>query len=210
MSLLLVMSRHFLSGLVRNYTKMKRKEKEKYISQVVDNLKGQEFFFFSSFQGVKTGEINELRNKLRALSWEYRVVKNTLYQRVFKNLELENLDADSLDGFFRGPTALILEKSGKDKKSISPDNFSSLVGVSKILLAFVKNHPNFKVNAGFVSGRILAEKGVANLAKLPSREVLRQQLVNYLQLPLTRLVTVLNAPLRNFVYVLDAQSKKSS
>lgn len=188
---------------------MKRKEKGKFISQIVDNLKGQEFFFFASFQGIKTGEINELRSQLRALSWEYRVVKNTLYQRVFNNLELENLDADSVNGFFQGPTALILEKYGKDKKPISPDN-SDLVKVSKILLSFVKSHPSFKINAGFVAGRILAEKGIVNLARLPSREILRQQLVSYIQLPLSRLVNVLNAPLRNFVYVLDSKSKKNS
>ncbi|HCJ67478.1 MAG TPA: 50S ribosomal protein L10 [Elusimicrobia bacterium] len=188
---------------------MKRKEKEKFISQIVNELKEQKIFFFTSFQGVKTEEINELRNHLRVLSWEYRVVKNTLYQRVFKNLELGNLNSDSINKLFQGPTGLLLEKYEKGKKSFPLGN-SNPVELSKILLSFVKNHPNFKINAGFITGRVLSKDGIANLAKLPSQEILLKQLASCLQLPLFRFVNALKAPLRDFIYLLDCRSKKNS
>jgi len=177
---------------------MKRKEKEKFISQVSVELKGKKNFFFTSFQGLKTEEINELRKHLDPLSWEYRVIKNTLYRRIFKNSELENFNYSFLDNFFQGPTALIFEKKGR----------TDPVEVSKTLSFFLKSHPNFRINAGFLAGRLLSQEEIINLAKLPSREVLLKQLVNQLHFPLVGLANVLQAPLRNLIYLLDQKSKK--
>lgn len=188
---------------------MKRKEKEIFISQVVNELKEQKIFFFANFQGVKTEEINELRRRLSALSWGYRVVRNTIFKRVFKILELENVDSNSLDKFFQGPTALVFKKSTEEKKNSSSEN-SDPVEASKILLSFIKTHPNFRISAGFIAGRVLTQEEIANLAKLPSREVLLRQIISGLQFPLVRLVNVLQAPLGNLIYLLDQKSKKRS
>lgn len=184
---------------------MKREEKEIFVSQITEELKEKKNFFFACFQGVKTEEINELRNRLRLFSWEYRVIKNNLYQRIFENLGLEDIDTNWRDKFFQGPTGLLLEKSHPEDKKVIDS-----VEVSKILAVFVKNHPNFRINAGFVGGRIFSAEQINNLAKLPSAEILRKQLVNQLYSPLFRLINVLRVPLIGLVYLLEQRSKKVS
>jgi len=183
---------------------MKRKEKEIIVSQLSEELKKKKNFFFTSFQGVKTEEINQLRRHLAELSWEYRVVKNILYQRIFKNLELENVSSAWLGKFFHGPTALLLEKN----KKISSFGVAVPEELSKVLISFIKGHPNFKINAGFIAGRVLSSEEIINLAKLPSREVLLTQLVKELQFPFFRLVNILQGPLRKFIYLLHCKNKE--
>lgn len=182
---------------------MKRKEKEIFVIQLMEELRGRKSFIFTSYQGVKTGEITQLRNKLRSLLWECRVVKNSLYRRVFKNLNL------NLEKFFQGPTALLLEKYMKGTPTSSQKSEEgNPIEVSKALISFIQGYPKFRINGGLIYGRHLSAEEIANLAKLPSKDVLLGQVVGGMKFPLIRLVNTLKISLLRLIYILDAEVKK--
>jgi len=145
----------------------------------------------TSYGGLKTVEINEIRQKIRPFKAEYRVVKNSLTKIALKNAGFEAL-GDMLDG----PSAVVIERG---------DTIATL----KAVFEFAKTHEALKVTGGCFEGKVLTGKELKAISALPSREVLIAQLLGVLQGPATNLVSVLQAPLRDFVSVLDAIAKKS-
>jgi large subunit ribosomal protein L10 len=145
----------------------------------------------TSFKGLKTVEFNEMRQKLRPLKSEYRVVKNSLTRIALKNAGMAEL-ADAL----KGPSAIVLERG-------------DALAAIKAVFEFAKTHENVKVNGGYFDGKVLTDKELKAIATLPSREVLLAMLLGTLQSPIVNLVSVLQAPMRDLVNVLDAIAKKS-
>lgn len=189
---------------------MKHKEKELFVSQLVEKLKGQENFIFAGFQGTDSEKINKIRNTLRPLSWECRVTKNRLYQRVFRNLGLGNEIVTSLEKFFQGPTLLVFERHQEDKKNKKEfgEELSALAAVARVLLSFSQEHPNFKINGGLNGEQLLSSTDLLNLAKLPSKKVLLQQTIRQMKSPLIRMLKTVRRPLESLVYILNTQSKR--
>ena len=79
---------------------------------------------------------------------------------------------------------------------------------AKVITAFAKEHPALEVRAGYLDGgKILDNKGVIALSKLPSRDELRAQLLSSLNGVARNFVSVLAAPPRDFVGVLAARQR---
>lgn len=146
----------------------------------------------TTFKGLKTVELTELRQKLRPFKSEYRVVKNSLTRLALKNAGLSAL-ADALEG----PSAVVIERG-------------DVINAIKAVFDFAKTHENVKVKGGYFDGRVLTAVELKEIASLPPREVLLAKLLGTLQAPLVNLVNVLQAPIRELINVLDAVAKKSS
>lgn len=145
----------------------------------------------TSYGGLKTVEINEIRQKIRPFKAEYRIVKNSLTKIALKNAGFTQL-ADMLEG----PSAVVIEKG-------------DAIGALKAIYEFAKTHEALKINGGCLDGKVFNAKELKAVSTLPTREVLLAQLLGALQGPATNLVNVLQAPLRNLVNVLDAIAKKT-
>src|SRR5262245_62001280 len=145
----------------------------------------------TGFKAMKTVEFNEMRQKLRPVQGEYRVVKNSLTRIALKNAGMEAL-ADAL----QGPSAIVIERG-------------DAIAAMKIVFDFAKTHENLKINGGVFEGKVLSSAELKAIATLPSKEVLLETLLGALQAPLVNLVSVLQAPLRDLVGVLDQTAKKS-
>lgn len=145
----------------------------------------------TDYRGLTVAEITELRRELRKVSVEYRVVKNTL-----ANLATQELGIEALQPYLVGPTAVAI-------------GYGDLLAATKVLSTFAKNTPALQIKVGLVDGRVLQKEEVLAIADLPSREVLRAQIVGALQIPLTKLMGLLTAPLRELVYVLETRGKDS-
>jgi large subunit ribosomal protein L10 len=63
------------------------------------------------------------------------------------------------------------------------------------------------VRVGVVDGQLLDSQGLKAVADLPTREVLRAQVVGALQGPLAQLVGLLQAPQRELAYILAERGK---
>ena len=97
----------------------------------------------------------------------------------------------------KGPTGLVLAKGDP-------------VSVAKALQTFAKTNQALVLKAGVVDGQVLEPAGLKALADLPSREALRAQIVGAITGPLTQLVSLLQAPHRELVYVLEQRGRASA
>jgi large subunit ribosomal protein L10 len=164
--------------------------KEQTVTKIQGHARESVGIILTSFAGLKTVEINEMRQKIRPLKAEYRIVKNSLTKIALKNAGFTIL-ADLL----AGPSAIVIERG---------DALMTL----KAIFEFAKTHEALKVTGGTFEGKEFNAAQLKALSKLPSREALIAQLLGVLNGPAQNLVNVLQAKTRELVNTLDAIAKK--
>ncbi len=170
------------------------KVKEAVVAEIKEKLKKAQVAILTDYRGLNVSDITELRRQLREEGIEYRVLKNTLTKRAAAELGYEGLEE-----FLEGPTAIAF-------------SYDDPVGPAKILSKFAKGNDKLKLKAGILEDALISQEKIVFLADLPSKEVLLAQVAGTFASPLTSFASVLQANLRNFVYVLDAvrQEKEKS
>ena len=113
------------------------------------------------------------------------MVKNTLAKRAVQDTAVSGLAA-----FFEGPTAVAISATDP-------------VAAAKALSAWAKGRPTFTIKGGAVEGRVVGPAEIANLAELPSREVLLGRVAGVFQAPIAGLARVLAASLTGLASVLS-------
>ncbi len=160
--------------------------------QAVEALKtqfaGAKAIFFADYQGLTVSQMGDLRDKIRAVTGEFSVAKNTLLKLALPY---------DLKEVLQGPTAILVAKE---------DEISPL----KTVVEFAKDAELPKIKAGIFEDRILTAKEVNDLAKLPSKPELQAKLVAILKGPLYGLANVLSGNTRKLVYVLQAIKEQKS
>lgn len=169
-----------------------RVSKDLIIKEIEKELKKGEPFFVVRHDAVPATNIDKLRAKLRGSKTRYLVVKNTLGQKAFERAKLKEI-SETIQG-----ACGIAFTSG------------DAVAPSKVLMDFAKENETFKVQAGFMQGKLMSVDQIKVLANLPSREVLLAKVVGGMQAPISGFVNVLSGTLRKFVNVMDAIAKKKS
>ena len=165
---------------------MKTAEKEKVVEALHEKFSRARAVLLTDFRGLDVSAMSELRGQLRGASVEYKVVKNSLMTRA-----ADGTDMALLKEHFFGSCAVAL-------------SYEDPVAPATILIKFSEDNSALEVKAGVVEGQVVDLAGIKRLSKLPSHEVLLTQLVSLMSIPVTGLVTVLSAVLRNFVGVLEA------
>ncbi|MDP3939132.1 MAG: 50S ribosomal protein L10 [Deltaproteobacteria bacterium] len=155
---------------------LKREAKEALVGKIHDKLMSAQAVFLVDYRGLKVSEINVLRQKLREVSSELEVVKNTLLRRA-----ASGTPADALADHFSGPMALSVSQS-------------DVVAPAKVLTTFSKEVPVFEIKAGLLDGRVLDVAEIKKLASLPSLPELRAIILGTLQAPAGSLLRVIAAP----------------
>ena len=158
--------------------------------QIKNNLKNSSSLFIVKYSGVDSPDLSALRRSLRSAKADLFVVKNSIARRALKDSGL-----DPLIKAIEGPCGLVFVQEEP-------------VDASRVLYNFSREHESLKLAAGFLKDKLLEKKDIEALAKLPSREVLRAQVVMVLNAPISRLAMVLNQTLRKFVYCLDQIRQK--
>jgi large subunit ribosomal protein L10 len=171
---------------------MQRSEKERVVAQLVEQLRSTETLIVADYRGLSVTEINELRGQLLEHGARFTVVKNTLTRRA-----AEEAGAEALLAMLEGPTAIAFLRSDGDP-----------VAVAKALSAAARTTRVLQIRGGILDGREISEDDVKNLATLPPADVLRAQLVGAVSGPLTTVVGLFTAPLRDLVNVIDARIKQ--
>jgi large subunit ribosomal protein L10 len=156
-----------------------REEKVQLVAEISQKLRDSKSTIITDYRGLNVAEVTELRKKLREAGVEFKVYKNTLARRATKEAGLEAIDVH-----LTGPTAIAF-------------SYDDLVAPAKILSDFAKEHKALEIKGGVVEGRVISDKEVSALAALPSREGL-----------LSMLLSVLQAPMRNFAYAVKQVAEK--
>ena len=165
---------------------MNRKEKERIVKELEDRFSKSASSVFAEFRGLNVQRMEDLRKRFREANVEFSVIKNTLAQRAFQELEIK--DANQ---FFVGPTAVAF---GWDDPIIP----------IKVLSEFAKENPQLVLKGGVIEGTVVTENKLGALATLPPKEILLSQFLMNMQSPLTGLVNTLSAPIRGLVNCLKA------
>lgn len=159
----------------------------------VDALKemfgGATDYVFTDYRGLTVKQITELRSKLREADADYRVIKNT-----FARLALSQLDKPTVDELLTGPTAVALSRTDS-------------APVVKILLEYAKS-TSVEVKGAIVGDQVFNSDQTEAYSKLPSREALISQLMSVMQAPLQNFVYALNGVPTKLVRVMQAVAEK--
>ncbi|WP_373231640.1 50S ribosomal protein L10 [Cohnella sp.] len=153
--------------------------KQQEVDVITTKLRESNCTVVADYRGLNVAQVTQLRKLLREAGIEFQVLKNSLVSRAAANAELTELDA-----VLTGPTAIAF---GKD-----------VVAPAKIISDFAKKNDALKVKGAIVEGRFVDAGQVKALADLPSRDGL-----------LSMLLSVLQAPVRNFALAVKAVAEKN-
>jgi len=168
---------------------MQKDEKERVVAELTERLRTSETLIVADYRGLTNAEIDGLRSKLIEHGARFAVVKNTLTRRA-----AEAAGADALLALLEGPSAIAFVESGGDA-----------VQVAKALSDAATSTKVLAIRGGLLEGSVMSAEEVQNLAKLPPLDVLRAQLVGAIVSPLTTVVALMTAPLRDLVGLIDAR-----
>ena len=170
---------------------MPTQEKIEAVEDLKQRLDGVKTVLLTEYRGLTVQQISELRKQLRAVSAEYKVVKNRLAKIAVSASELGVLASQ-----LTGPIALVVSKDDP-------------VAVAKAVSTFARTNQAFTIKGGFVDGQLMAADALKTLAELPSKDALRAQVVGAISGPLTLLVGLLLAPQRELAYILSERGKNA-
>ncbi|SFT28778.1 50S ribosomal protein L10 [Paenibacillus sp. BC26] len=153
--------------------------KELAVAEITTKLRESSCTVVADYRGLNVKQVTELRKQLREANIEFQVLKNSLVRRATAQAELSELDA-----VLAGPTAIAFSK----EDAVAP---------AKILADFAKKNDALKLKGGVVEGQVFNAEEIKALADLPSKEGL-----------LSMLLSVLQAPMRNFALAVKAVAEK--
>ncbi|HAR6124015.1 TPA: 50S ribosomal protein L10 [Staphylococcus pseudintermedius] len=149
--------------------------KKQQVDVIVDQLKGSVSTVVVDYRGLTVAEVTELRKQLREANVQYKVYKNTMLRRAAEKAGIEGLDE-----FLTGPTAVAFTTE-------------DVVAPAKVIAGFAKEHEALEIKSGIMEGSVITADEVKTVGSLPSHEGL-----------VSMLLSVLQAPMRNFAYAVKA------
>jgi large subunit ribosomal protein L10 len=168
---------------------MHKEDKERLVAELTERLKSSQTLIVADYRGLTNAEIDALRGQLLEQGARFSVVKNTLTRRA-----AEAAGADALLALLEGPTAIAFLESGGDP-----------IAVAKALNDAARTTRILAIRGGLLEGKPLSAEEVEALAKLPSPDVVKAQVLGAITAPLTTVVALFNAPLQSLVGLIDAR-----
>lgn len=149
--------------------------KAQHVDVISEQLKNSVSTVLVDYRGLSVSEMTELRKQLREAGVEFKVYKNTMTRRAAEKAELGEIKE-----FLTGPNAIAF--SNED-----------VIAPAKIIHEFSKKHEALEIKAGVIEGSFAPAEDVESIAVLPNKDGL-----------VSMLLSVLQAPVRNFAYAVKA------
>ncbi len=155
--------------------------KKQHVKEVTEKFNKSVSCIVVDPRGLSVKESTELRKQLRAEGVELKVIKNNISARA-----ISDAGYGELSELFTGPSAIAFSEG-------------DAVAPARIMYDFSLKFPNLQLKGGFVEKRIVSLEQLAEVAKLPNKEGM-----------LSMLLSVLQAPLRNFAYAVKQIAEKDN
>ena len=149
--------------------------KKQQVDVIAESLKNSVSTVIVDYRGLTVSEVTELRSQLREAGVEFKVLKNTMVRRAADQVGLEDLNE-----YLVGPTAVATSTE-------------DVVAPAKVLAGFAKEHKALEIKVGVMEGSVISAEEVNTVGTLPSHDGL-----------VSMLLSVLQAPVRNFAYAVKA------
>lgn len=150
-------------------------KKAAVVDEVTDKFSRAKSAVVVDYLGLTVDEDTKLRKQLRDEGVELEVIKNTYLRRAAGKSGYEGLDDT-----FTGPTAVAF-------------SYEDVAAPARVIYKFAKTAKNLEVKGGMIEGKVASMDQLSELSTLPDREGL-----------LSMLLSVLQAPVRNVAYALNA------
>jgi large subunit ribosomal protein L10 len=147
--------------------------KQPVVEEIKELFDGAETAVVVDYRGLTVAQDTVLRKKLREAGVSYKVYKNTMIR-----FASEGTAFAALDPHLEGPTALAVSKT-------------DATAPARILAEFAKTAPALEIKGGVVEGAYYDAKAMAQIASIPSREILLGKLLGSIQSPITNFARVL-------------------
>ena len=166
---------------------MPAKIKYDLVAGLREKLEKSKAVFVGEYRGMTVAQSTDLRKKVREAGGELKVAKNTLFAIAMKEAGLSALPEDMM----KGPNIFAL-------------CYDDPVSVAKVLKDYANDRTQkaFILKGGLLESQQLDLNQLMALAELPSKDVMRGQVVRTIAAPLSGLVNVLAGTMRNFVTCL--------
>ncbi len=168
---------------------MLKQDKERIVAELAERLRSAHNLLVADYRGLTMPEIDELRTKLLESGARFSVVKNTLTRRA-----AEEAGVQALLELIDGPTAIAFIDADGDPAA-----------AAKILNDTARAHDVLVIRGGLLEGDSISDVEVKRLATLPPTELLHAQFAGAVAGPLTTIVGLFAAPLRELVNVIEAR-----
>ncbi|MQS75749.1 50S ribosomal protein L10 [Companilactobacillus halodurans] len=154
-------------------------QKQAQVDAVAKQLTGAKSVIVVDYLGLTVEQATEMRAELREQNATMQVIKNTILRRA-----AEKAGVEGLEKFFVGPTAIAYSEEDP-------------VGPAKVAAKFAKDVESVEIKGGIIEGKAASLDEIQELATLPDRDGM-----------LSMLVSVLQAPVRDFAMVVKAVADK--
>ena len=148
--------------------------KQPIVEESSAKIKDAQSVVLVDYRGLTVEQDTNLRKQLREAGITYKVYKNTMMNFAFKGT-----DCESLAPYLEGPSAIAISST-------------DATAPARILCKFAKDANKLEIKAGIVEGMAYDAAGIAEIAKIPSREELLSRLFGSMQSPVANFARVMN------------------
>jgi len=151
------------------------------IDAIKQKIESSKAFIVIDYKGLNVANTTAMRNEYRNDKVEYRILKNTLVKIALNELGYTDFDND-----LNGPTAIAFA-------------YDDALSAAKIAAASIKKYNKMQIKCGMFDKKYVDQQTAVALSKVPNKETL-----------LAMLLSVLQAPLRNFAATVKAVADSKS
>jgi len=171
---------------------MSRRLKEWMVRELTERYRGEAYCLLVDYQGLTAEECAALRRELASRDARMEVVKNAIAARAFEAAGLSVMNQ-----FLEGPSAVVR----------GAENVAALC---KVVTGWRSQRKTLRVRGGMLDGAPITPAQAEQLARIPSMDALRSQLLTCLQAPLARFLGALHSIPSSLARGLDALRQKKA
>ncbi len=163
--------------------------KDELLAQYTELINDSRAIFMTEYKGMNVKKMEALREEIAKADGRFHITKNTLLK-----IALEQTNHPIPEEILKGQIATGFA-------------LSEVPTMAKTLVDFAKSDDNMVLRGAILSGRVLSVEEVEALAKLPSLEQLRAQLIGLINAPATNIASIITNGVRQVINVIDAYAK---
>ena len=172
---------------------MEKNQKIESVAEIKTFIEKSTGIYLVDYSGIDVADINQLRREFLKEDVTYKVFKNTLLKRTFKEIG----GFDEFEPLLVGMTGVAFS-GGK------------LCGPSKIIKKYFKEKDKFSFKGSYIESQFYGAEQLDVLASMPTKEEVMASIVGSISSPASGIVGAVNAVIRDVVGVVDAISKREA
>lgn len=167
-----------------------KERKDELVADYVDLINRSQAIFLTEYTGMSVAKMEVLRGEIRKADGALHVTKNTLLRYALEQtgrpVPEELLNGQVATGFALGEAPVL----------------------AKTLVDYAKKDELLKLRGGILGDRLINASQVDSLARLPSLDELRAQILGMIRTPAQNVTSAVANGVRQVMNVIDAYARK--